>query len=258
MGDTQAKAPEAVPAEGPDLEAASAVDFEEAKEKPAGGRGVAEIEEAKEKPAGGEGVAEIEEAKEKPAGGEGVAEIEEDCTGDEPLTLEELQEWAEEEKLPPRFRAGIPEIYEQGGLRKVTDDTLKALGIIIAPMRTKIIIAIKQKLKGGKKLRFGKVERYEPTLKKRPTFNRGVWVEVRESEDRAGWRAARPALTTWRFMTQGTDGLDDFCLLQETFGAWKDAVPKDWFTICREWLFGKDGVSGFIAKTPCCGPRPAK
>ena len=25
---------------------------------------------------------------------------------DEPLTLEELQEWAEEEKLPPRFRAG--------------------------------------------------------------------------------------------------------------------------------------------------------
>lgn len=29
-----------------------------------------------------------------------------DCTGDEPLTLEELQEWAEEEKLPPRFRAG--------------------------------------------------------------------------------------------------------------------------------------------------------
>ena len=34
---------------------------------------------------------------------------------------------------------GIPEIYEQGGLRKVTDDTLKALGIIIAPMRTPVI-----------------------------------------------------------------------------------------------------------------------
>ena len=34
---------------------------------------------------------------------------------------------------------GIPEIFEQGGLRKVTDDTLKALGIIIAPMRTPVI-----------------------------------------------------------------------------------------------------------------------
>ena len=34
---------------------------------------------------------------------------------------------------------GIPEIYEQGGLRKVTDDTLKALGIIIAAMRTPVI-----------------------------------------------------------------------------------------------------------------------
>ena len=35
--------------------------------------------------------------------------------------------------------SGIPEIFEQGGLRKVTDDTLKALGIIIAPMRTPVI-----------------------------------------------------------------------------------------------------------------------
>ena len=52
---------------------------------------------------------------------------------------------------------------------------------------------------------------------------------------KAGWRAARPALTTWRFMTQGTDGLDDFCLLQETFGAWKDAVPKERFSGFKRW-----------------------
>lgn len=52
---------------------------------------------------------------------------------------------------------------------------------------------------------------------------------------KAGWRAARPALTTWRFMTQGTDGLDDFCLLQETFGAWKDAVPKERFSRFKRW-----------------------
>ena len=41
--------------------------------------------------------------------------------------------------------------------------------------RTKIIIAIKQKLKGGKKLRFGKVERYEPTLKNDHTRNAFGW-----------------------------------------------------------------------------------
>ena len=55
-----------------------------------------------------------------------------------------------------------------------------------------------------------------------------AWPPAKNAK--AGWRAARPALTTWRFMTQGTDGLDDFCLLQETFGAWKDAVPKERFS----------------------------
>ena len=219
--------------------------------------------------------------------------------------------------------------------------------------RKKILEAIKQKCKGGKKLRFGKVERYEPTLTKRP-YPKCVWVEVREWEDREalsalecsflssncreflwrkqlagwkslfgeifgnwqivqpcwfsqglftsfsafpgglfvqnivkykstrwwfqifliftptwgndpiwrsyfsdglvqhptrslqqyltpwirpqkrrfffkeGWRAARPALSTWRFFTTGTDGLDDFYRLKDAFQGWKDAMPKDW------------------------------
>ena len=41
---------------------------------------------------------------------------------------------------------GIPEIFEQGGLRKVTDDTLKALGIIIAPMRTPVDVTGAQRM----------------------------------------------------------------------------------------------------------------
>ena len=43
-----------------------------------------------------------------------------------------------------------------------------------------------------------------------------------------GWRAARPALSTWRFFTTGTDGLDDFYRLKDAFQGWKDAMPKDW------------------------------
>ena len=43
-----------------------------------------------------------------------------------------------------------------------------------------------------------------------------------------GWRAARPALSTWRFCTTGTDGLDDFHRMRDAFQGWKDAMPKDW------------------------------
>jgi len=43
-----------------------------------------------------------------------------------------------------------------------------------------------------------------------------------------GWRAARPALSTWRFCTTGTDGLDDFWRMKDAFQGWKDAMPKDW------------------------------
>ena len=145
----------------------------------------------------------------------------------------------------------MPEIHEQGGVHLVTDDMLQKLGIVIGGARKKILEAIKQKCKGGKKLRFGKVERYEPTLTKRP-YPKCVWVEVREWEDREGWRAARPALSTWRFFTTGTDGLDDFYRLKDAFQGWKDAMPKGWFTIIQEWFVGL-GELGAFATMPCCG-----
>ena len=58
------------------------------------------------------------------------------------------------------------------------------------------------------------------------------WKHLARSTPRAlfkeGWRAARPALSTWRFCTTGTDGLDDFWRMKDAFQGWKDAMPKDW------------------------------
>eukprot|EP00434_Breviolum_minutum_P038137 symbB.v1.2.033822.t1/scaffold4249.1/size57077/2 len=122
-----------------------------------------------------------------------VDEEEEELIPDE-STLEELTEWAKENKLPMRFREGLPEIHEQGGVHLVTDDMLQKLGIVIGGARKKILEAIKQKCKGGKKLRFGKVERYEPTLTKRP-YPKCVWVEVREWEDREALSALEAGKT---------------------------------------------------------------
>ena len=114
--------------------------------------------------------------------------------------MKELTEWAQREKLGSRFQSGLEEVVKQGGLRRVNDAFLLALGIQLPPMRKKILGAIKRKLIGSRTVRFGEVLQYEPMLKNKPRFSKCPWVDLDEIEVRNDKMTLKAAITTWRFL----------------------------------------------------------
>ena len=119
-----------------------------------------------------------------------------------------LTEWAQQEKLGPRFKAGIADLVKQGGLCTTTDQFLFGIGIMLPAMRKKILHACRRKLMGNKRVRFGEVLRFEPILHKKPS-TKCPWLEIDEIEVR------------WRFCTTGVDGLEEISLLRDAFEIWR-------------------------------------
>eukprot|EP00435_Cladocopium_sp_Y103_P076070 s11_g75.t1 len=121
-------------------------------------------------------------------------------------SLDELTQWAKTEKLGSKFQSKLEELVRLGGLRIVTDQYLMDLGIVLLAMRMKILDAIRRKLIGNRKVRFGEVLKFEPILNKKPS-TKCPWVELDEIEvrhDTATWQAA---IRTWRFCATGVTGL---------------------------------------------------
>eukprot|EP00435_Cladocopium_sp_Y103_P002590 s3820_g1.t1 len=81
-------------------------------------------------------------------------------------SVEELTEWAKKEGLGFRFQSGLEEIVRLGGLHVVNDKKLLDLGIMLPAIRKKILQAIRRKLAGNRKVRFGEVRKFEPILHK--------------------------------------------------------------------------------------------
>ena len=132
--------------------------------------------------------------------------------------MEELTEWAQREKLGTKFVSAIPEVVQNGGLRKVTDKFLfEDLKIRLTPMRRNILEAIRRKLAGNKQVRFGEVEKLEPILHKRPKFTKCPWVDLAEIEEGHDKETLQAAMTTWRFCATGVDGLEETSLMREVF-----------------------------------------
>eukprot|EP00435_Cladocopium_sp_Y103_P040774 s765_g11.t1 len=154
--------------------------------------------------------------------------------GSEECSLEQLTEWAQKEKLGSRFLSHLEELIKQGGLRKVTDKVLRDLGIMLPALRKKILVAIKRKLVGNQKVRFGEILKFDPILTKIP--NRGCpWLNIDAIEvrhDRDTWQAA---IRTWRFCSTGMDGLEEISLLRDVFDAWK-ATPKGILQMLQDML----------------------
>lgn len=131
-----------------------------------------------------------------------------------------LTEWAQQEKLGPRFKAGLADLVEQGGLCTTTDQFLLGIGIMLPAMRKKILHACRRKLMGNKRVRFGEVLRFEPILHKKPS-TKCPWVEIDEIEVRHGNLTLQAAIRTWRFCTTGVDGLEEISLLRDAFEIWR-------------------------------------
>ena len=137
-------------------------------------------------------------------------------------SVEDLTEWAQREKLGTKFVSAIPEVVQNGGLRKVTDKFLfEDLKIRLTPMRRNILEAIRRKLAGNKQVRFGEVEKLEPILHNRPKFTKCPWVDLAEIEEGHDKETLLAAMTTWRFCATGVDGLEETSLMREVFEAWK-------------------------------------
>jgi hypothetical protein len=153
--------------------------------------------------------------------------------------VEELTEWAKREKLGARFQSGLEEVVKQGGLHTVTDTFLSGLGIMLPGMRKKILDAIKRKLVGNKKVRFGEIMKYDPILKKPST--KCPWVEIDEIEvrhDKETWQAA---IRTWRFCTTGLDGLEEISLLRKAFDIWRPKPKAPGISGNGQWPGGPGG-----------------
>ena len=136
--------------------------------------------------------------------------------------MEELTEWAKKEKLGSKFINSLVEIVNRGGLRKVTEEFLENELLIRLPtLRGTILAAIKLKLTGNKKARFGDVESYEPVLTQPPKFSKCLWMDLADIEERHDKVTLQAALTTWRFCATGIDGKEEDSLKQTVFDAWK-------------------------------------
>lgn len=110
------------------------------------------------------------------------AEVKED--GNNVEGVRELMEWATKERWATRFKAKLEDIFQQGGLRIVTDKYLQEIGIVLSPMRTKILEACEMKLLGRKKkTRFGACEYFEPVLPIRPS-GKSTWSEIGQMEEK--------------------------------------------------------------------------
>ena len=136
--------------------------------------------------------------------------------------MEELTEWATKENLGPKFQSGLVEIIKLGGLRQVNAEFLaEKLNIRLPQLQKKIFEAIKRKLSGKKKVRFGEVVKFEPILTKKPKYTKCAWVDAQEMEDRHEQATLQAAMRTWRFCATGLDGLEEESLTQDVFEAWK-------------------------------------
>ena len=155
-----------------------------------------------------------------------------------------LTEWAQQEKLGPRFKAGIEDLVKQGGLWSVVVQRPPLLyqifysgfkpgaqllllgiielgiGIMLPAMRKKILHACRRKLMGNKRVRFGEVLRFEPILHKKPS-TKCPWLEIDEIEVRHDNLTLQAAIRTWRFCTTGVDGLEEISLLRDAFEIWR-------------------------------------
>eukprot|EP00435_Cladocopium_sp_Y103_P033642 s714_g8.t1 len=160
-------------------------------------------------------------------------------------SMEELTEWARKEKLGSKFQSKLEQLVRLGGLRVVTDKYLLDLGIMLPALRKKILEAIKRKLIGNRKVRFGEVLKFEPILNKKPS-TKCPWVELDEIEvrhDTATWQAA---IRTWRFCATGVDGLEDISLMRDVFNAWK-STPKGIFQKLQDML---EDIGAFFVSMP--------
>mmetsp|Transcript_54599 Transcript_54599/g.86794 ORF Transcript_54599/g.86794 Transcript_54599/m.86794 type:complete len:222 (-) Transcript_54599:103-768(-) len=167
----------------------------------------------------------------------------------EECSVEELTEWAKKEKLGSKFINSLVEIVNRGGLRKVTEEFLENELLIRLPtLRGTILAAIKLKLTGNKKARFGDVESYEPVLTQPPKFSKCLWMDLADIEERHDKVTLQAALTTWRFCATGIDGKEEDSLKQTVFDAWKPK-QKGIFEMFQDLL---DGVGAFFVSMPCC------
>lgn len=165
-----------------------------------------------------------------------------------------LREWAVREKLGGRFKEELPNILQQGGLKIVTDQYLQGIGIVLSPARVKILQACEVKLGVRKKtVRFGAVERFDPTLSTRP-HGKPVWSGIGQMEKKGDKAACAAAFKTWRFVATGVDGEEETALLQDSFQAWKSKPPESGLF---EQMFQDllEGIGAFFGSMPCCGAR---
>eukprot|EP00438_Fugacium_kawagutii_P016922 Skav236279 [mRNA] locus=scaffold2289:185842:186414:+ [translate_table: standard] len=172
----------------------------------------------------------------------------------EEAAVVELSEWAAKEKLSSRFKEELSNIVQKGGLQIVTDKYLQDIGIMMYPMRVKILQACEIKLGGCKKrVRFGAVERFDPILSTRPS-GKCVWSGIRRSEKQLNKAAVSAAFKTWRFCATGVDGEEDAALVQDSFEAWRSKPPESGMfeQIFQDLL---EGIGAFFSTIPCCGAR---
>eukprot|EP00438_Fugacium_kawagutii_P001661 Skav236332 [mRNA] locus=scaffold97:285398:286760:- [translate_table: standard] len=168
--------------------------------------------------------------------------------------IAELKDWAAKEKLSMRFREDIPNIVEQGGLAIINEEYLQKLGVLFQPARTKIMQACEAKLMGFKKLRFGATEYFEPVLANRPS-GKPVWMNIGLMETRDDKAVCLAALRTWRLFATGSDGEEEKELLQDAFGAWKEASKEPENFIMQIFSDVLEGIGAFFSSVPCCGSR---
>lgn len=166
----------------------------------------------------------------------------EDC-----CDVDALNEWAQREKLGPRFRAGIEDLVKQGGLCTLTDTFLQGLGIMLPAMRKKILEACKRKLIGNKRVRFGEVRKFDPILNKKPS-TKCPWLEIDEIEVRHDNETLQTAIRTWRFCATGVDGLEEISLLRDAFEIWRPQKKGLW-KMLQDLV---EGIGVFFTSLPCC------
>lgn len=171
-----------------------------------------------------------------------VDEQPEDC-----CDVDALNEWAQREKLGPRFRAGIEDLVKQGGLCTLTDTFLQGLGIMLPAMRKKILEACKRKLIGNKRVRFGEVRKFDPILNKKPS-TKCPWLEIDEIEVRHDNETLQAAIRTWRFCATGVDGLEEISLLRDAFEIWRPQKKGLW-KMLQDLV---EGIGVFFTSLPCC------
>ena len=148
------------------------------------------------------------------------------------FSVEELTEWAVKERLGARFKGAIPEIVQMGGLHILNNAVLVDLGIALPALRIKVMESVRTKLAGCRQIRWGQIEYFDSILRKKPSL-KCPWCEIDEIEVRHDKMALKAAVTTWKFMTTGFDGLERESLMRKAFDAMRPKRQARGVDICR-------------------------